>query len=873
MYSWLQEAINQKTEVVTASRRLARELRAAYDERQVSAGLDAWLTPPIRSWTEWLSRQVSAVQNPTTVPARLDAFSSALLMERCLRKQLPDGLPGVGGIVRQANQSWQRLRDWRIPISELESSARSQDERIFARAAAEYASQLRAGRWVDGAGLAELVAELIAGKEITVPATLILAGFDRLSPAASCVVSALEKCGCAVEFATSRDTSPKNDNAKFEVWQFDNPDSELRAAGAWARGQLQGNPEARIGIVSPALESSAADTARLIREGLVPGWQYGGATFAASANVSYGRKLADYPVIAVALLILRWMYQGLTSRELSLLLRSRCVGAERTDGRSRIELVMRKHPDRFWSIDEFLSVFGAVEGSQESISFLESVADLVKFTPDRGVHASPAEWAQRIDAALGVIHWPGESALDSSEFQLVNRWRELLNEFAGSEAVLPRLDLPEACQRLAMLASETLYQPESGRGLVQVLGMLEAAGMEFDNLWITGLDASQWPPVSRPAMLLSNALQRRYAMPDSTPGDTLEFAQRVLRRLMSSAESGILSWAMTRDDLELTASSLLDGFEVGGRPAVADPGWYAAALLEQNTFEISVDDAAPPVAADERIRGGAYTVQRHHIEPFGAFVHGRLGVRPPEPISTGLSPSVRGNIIHNALHNLLSGKPSRTDMCAWSAEMRQQRIGSAIDSALAEQGVHADPITRRIIGIERTRLRRLLHDFVAAESERPEFSVVDVEKKISYEAFGLHLGLRIDRIDRLANGRLLIIDYKTGLAKHFLDQSGNPTDLQLIVYADALNEDIGGLALINVDTRIINYKGAGGEGGPWKVRDESQWDATLASWRSEVHQALQEMSAGDVRINLLHPASESRPLNILSRKEEQIRAD
>lgn len=873
MYSWLQQAIDEGAHVVTASRRLARELRKVYDEQRVSAGCDAWLTPPIRSWNDWLNRQFSAVENSAVFPTRLGPLASSILMERSLRRYLPDGLPGIGGIVRQAGQSWQRIREWQVPLADLESSARSQDEIAFAKAALDYSRQLEAGRWVDNAGMSGLIAELISGNRIPVPKKLVLAGFDRLSPATNGVVAALEKAGVTVVVAASADETSASNDLKLSVRSFDNLESELRTAGAWARAQLETDPRAKIAIVSPVLENNASQVTRLIREGLVPGWQYGGVTFAAAANVSYGRKLAEYPAIAIALLLLRWVHQGVSSRELSLLLRSRCVGGELTDGRSRIELAMRRHSDRTWSVEEFRRVFRDVDESPDSLAFMDSAAELAKLGLDQREQAAPSGWAERIDAALTAAHWPGDAVLDSSEFQLVNRWRELLNEFAAIEMVMPRLGLSDACQRLSALASETLYQPESGRGLVQVLGSLEAAGLEFDRLWISGLDGSQWPPPSRPALFLSNALQRRYGMPDATPGDTLEFSRRVFKRLTSAADACELSWSMNRDDLELTASSLVDAFSTDQTAGSEDPGWYATTLTGFAEFDVLTDDAAPPVAADEHIRGGAYTIQRHFVEPFAAFVHGRLGVRIPEPIAPGLSPSVRGNIIHNALHNLLAGKPTQSEIIAWTAENLEQRIGSAIDAALSEHGLNADKVMRRIIAIERTRLRQLLYDFVEAEAARPEFAVIDVEKSIDYASFGIRLGLRIDRIDKMANGRLLLIDYKTGLPKSLLGQSGEPTDLQLIVYADALNAEIGGLALINVDSRVITYKGAGGEGGPWKATDDDEWDATLAAWQSQVHVALQEISAGDVRINLLQSVSEARPLNILSRKEEQKRAD
>jgi probable DNA repair protein len=868
MYSWLQAAIADNAEIVTASRRLARELRQAYDDQQLAAGKKAWLTPPIHSWHSWLGRQASRITDPTSIPRRLDPFSSSWLMERCLLRHMPDGQPGVSGIVRQSVQAWQRVNEWQVPLPQIQSFARSLDEQVFASATEEYKQQLESGDWVDSAGMASLVSGLIASRQVDLPGRLLFAGFDRLTPAVNSVRSALEKAGCQTEQAPTRNRAPG-----VSVLSFENMDAELRAAGAWARAILTEAPRSRIAIVSPVLESNAGQITRLVREGLVPGWQYGDASYAAAANVSYGRKLSDYPVIAIALLLLRWTHQGLGSRDLSILLRSSCIGEQRVYSRSRLELALRGHPDRAWSIEEFLRVFRGRQDCEESTAFFERLAGFGEIAEARNEALSPAEWARRIDAALQAVHWPGDATLGSSEFQLINRWRELLNEFAYIEMVVRRMDLAQACQRLGALAADTLFQPESGQGLVRVLGTLEAAGMEFDHVWVCGLDAAQWPPASRHALFVPKAIQRKYEMPDATPGDTLRFARRVLERLTASANHCVLSWASSADDAVRTASSLLEPYQNENDATAEDPGWYAAGLAGQVNLELCADDEAPPVGAEEQVRGGAYTVQRQYAEPFGAFVHGRLGVRSLDPILTGLSPSVRGNIIHNALHNLLAGKPDQETIRQWPENDLEQRIGSAIDSALAEHTLHADAVIRHVIGIERNRLRDLLQAFIAAELERGPFAIVDVEKKIDYSASGIRLGLRIDRIDKLADNGLLIIDYKTGLPKNFLNRDDDPSDLQLVVYAEALSADIAGLALINVDSRAINYKGAGREGGPWKARDEDAWVATLDSWRMLVREAMQGIADGDVRIDLLHSASEGRPLNILSRKEEQKRVD
>jgi len=866
-YQWLHGATAEHAVVVTASRRLARELHAAYDDQQVATGKQSWHTPAIFYWGDWLARQIDSVVEPDQLPLRIDSFSASIIWERCLRTHMPDELLGFSGVVRQARQAWQLVNDWSVSVAELVACARSQDERLFARAASDYQAQLRAGSWLDSAGTAALLTDLITQKSVSVPRIITLAGFDNPVPAVAGVIAALRAAGCRVDSAP-----PPDVNSTVSVASFDNQDAQMRAAGAWARGLLEYNPAARIAIVSPTLESGAGKTERLILEGLAPGWQAAPAAHRESLNVSYGRKLAEIPAIAIALLILQWIWHGLSSREISLILRSKSIGTGAVSGRSRLELVLRKLPDRSWSAASFRQTLQEREQSEDSRQFLLGVGKIAEFENDIDVVASPADWARQIDQLLEELHWPGDVSLDSDEFQLVNRWRSLLNELAATVVVVPQMRLGEAIQRLTSLAAETIYQPQAKGGLVQVLGTLEATGMQFDAIWISDLDATQWPFVKRPSVLLSRDLQIKHGMPDATPTDTLEFSSGVLQRLRGSADECVLSWAKMKGDAERTASPLLDDLAAEEYDGPQDPGWYAVKQVGQGATELCSGDDAPPITQDEKIRGGAYTVQRQSVEPFAAFVYGRLGVQQLDAIETGLSASLRGNIIHNALHTLFVDRPTRTAISQWQEEDLAQRIGSAVDTALAAHVKNADPVMRCILSLERNRLRALLENFVAEECQRAEFAIVAVEQAIDYNEYGVHLGLRFDRLDRLADGSFLIIDYKTGAPKNFLDKAGEPVDLQLVVYADALHKSVGGLSLINVDSRSISYKGAGG-GIEWDSRGGQDWPLRLADWRASVHTAVQEMAAGDVRLNRLLSAPEGRPLNILSRLEEQKRAD
>ena len=69
---------------------------------------------------------------------------------------------------------------------------------------------------------------------------------------------------------------------------------------------------------------------------------------------------------------------------------------------------------------------------------------------------------------------------------------------------------------------------------------------------------------------------------------------------------------------------------------------------------------------------------------------------------------------------------------------------------------------RRYLELEEQRLVRLVTEWLDYESARIEFEVTETEAKRSVELAGLTFDLRLDRLDRLNDDSLLVIDYKSG---------------------------------------------------------------------------------------------------------------
>ena len=857
MYDWLREALADSSSVVTANRRLARILGKEHGTQQIAAGLSAWRSPDINAWQDWLISLIATAHDQKSLPTRITPQQSQLLWERCLRKELAESVSGLAGLVRMSRDTWQRLADWQISITDVAKSAQSPDQRMFAVVAGRYLGILEREHWVDDAGLAGLALDLVARRRVDLRGKYTFAGFDRRRPILDAIRNSLRDAGCTVCIP------PAGKNAEtISMQRFENTQAELRAAGAWARAIRAENPGARIAIISDSLDQDAEQVSRLVREGFTPGWQYGHRSLFDAVNVSYGRKVSEYPAIAIALLIMRWLVRDLSATEVSLLLRSALIATSDLAGRSRLELQLRKLPDRSWSPSMITAALRGRNDNTDGSDWLAAVEKLALRRKDMPLQVSPADWAVYIDATLKSLGWPGAAALDSTEFQLINRWRELLNEFARLDLVSPRMNLGSALSRLESLAGDTVFQPESTNAAVQLMGPLEASGAQFDAVWITGLSAANWPPAGAAAVLISRRLQQQHGMPDAIPKDTLQYAESVLNHLVTSAERVVCSYTNMVDDAEQTRSELLTPYATTLDTTTADPGWHATRLSASGKTT-AVADKVPAVEVGELIRGGAATVQRQLNDPFSAFVFGRMGTRLITPQAVGIPAALRGSIIHDALYRLFVDLPTSNTIREWQGGEVSSRINAAVDSAFSRHERNTDAVLRNLLALERRRVARLLQQIIEIDGERGDFEIASVEAQMEFVAGNVRLPLRFDRIDRFNDGQISILDYKSGAKKKLMRSGEQANEIQLFVYACAAEVPVAALALVCIDSREITFDGAGRG-----YSDEAEWPELLQRIKHEIAMACEDLADGDVRLNIEQGTQAARSLNLLSRYTE-----
>jgi probable DNA repair protein len=382
----------------------------------------------------------------------------------------------------------------------------------------------------------------------------------------------------------------------------------------------------------------------------------------------------------------------------------------------------------------------------------------------------------------------------------------MLDRFAALGALVGPVDGEACVARLRRLAGDTIFQPESESAPIQVLGLQESAGLQFDALWIGGLSHQAWPRPLRPNPLLPVALQRRHGIPRTSANEELEFARLKTRQLAGAADQVIFSWPSQDADETLRASPLiaaLPAIEVAAPP----PSVWAGLQLEGAQLEAVTDYRLPAWPADQRVRGGTGVLRAQSACPFQAQALYRLDARPLETPLPGVSHLQRGQIAHLALQWLWADWRSLDGMLALDAQQRAEQIRAAVTRAAHQSLRRQSRMDARLSRLEGERLSERITELLVCDAGRAPFEVESVEEDAEWTLAGLRLRIRADRVDRLADGGLLYVDYKTGAAAVGDWLERRPRQPQLPLYALAAGSRVAGIAYGMLAAGQVGYTG------------------------------------------------------------------
>ncbi len=843
---------------MTPNRRLASHLKHEYDARQVQAGKRAWPTADILPFSAFVERAYGDALysgHAAGLPLLLAPAQEQALWESIIRDSDAEGtllaIPEAAALAREA---WRLAHAWGL-LPRLGKFPLNEDGKAFQQWARHYESITRRERHTDGARLADVVASLLAKAEIRKPQSLIHYGFDRVMPQQAVFFKALSATGCAV---ASAGPEPRGGDRR-RVGCADSAD-EIRRAAAWARARLEADGGARIGIVAPALVRQRKAIQRIFSAVMEPDYALPGSRHATFPfNISLGEALTAFPLVSAAFLVLELAGREIDFERVSRLIRSPFLAGAEAElaRRARLDARLRKRAEPVVTLDRLLTLI-AHEDTGCAI-LVERLAALAEFRKARLFGGQPpSAWAKGISDTLAAVGFPGERGLDSVEYQTLGKWHELVADFAALDRVLPRAGYGDAVSRLRRMAADTLFQPETPAVPIQILGELEATGMEFDHLWVMGLADETWPPGPRPNPFLPVELQRDAGLPHGSAAGSLELARRLTGEWLSCAGEVVLSYPLHEDDRELKPSPLISAVN---EEALLLPEYasYRSAVHDLRKLESGADGRAPPLAAGAAVDGGTEVIKDHAACPFRAFALHRLDARGLEQPHAGLNAMERGMLVHRVLAQVWVHLKTKSALDGTGEAELGALLGRTAEEAVARiRRERPTVLSGRFAEIEKRRLVRLARAWLELEKQRGGFTVLATEDRRHLEIGGLALTARLDRVDETDDGRRIVIDYKTGNASPGAMLGDRPDEPQLPLYLVGAEPDAAAVAFAEVRAGEMRFAALARDDdllpdtkafSASRYRDRhGSWQEVVAAWRADLARIAAGFAEGDAKV-------------------------
>lgn len=325
----------------------------------------------------------------------------------------------------------------------------------------------------------------------------------------------------------------------------------------------------------------------------------------------------------------------------------------------------------------------------------------------------------------------------------------LLDELEREAAHGPALADPQSLAPLlrTLMDEVAVRPPQGGHPRLAILGLIEARLHSADLMILGGLNEGVWPGLPAPDPWLAPRIRAELGLPG------LE------RRIGVSAHDlaiglGARHVLLTRARRDASAPTIASRFWLrlealsGGLERADDlAAWMAAIDAPDAHRPAARPEPAPPASA--RPKAISVTeVDRLKADPYAFYARRMLRLMPLDPVDADPSAAWRGTAVHDVLQKWFEEEDCRPD-----------RLRARAEAMLADTRTH--PLIR---ALWQPRLIEAI-DWIASqltENAAKNRRVLAVEQDGKIEIAGVTLRGKFDRVDRLGDGSLAIVDYKTG---------------------------------------------------------------------------------------------------------------
>jgi probable DNA repair protein len=612
----------------------------------------------------------------------------------------------------------------------------------------------------------------------------------------------------------------------IQALSFIDQETELESIAKWAKEVSLKNPNSQIGVVIPNLSQlqhlvkSTFDQefdASLLETHHKP------------YNISLGMSLCQYPLIQHLLSIVKISSQIIKGNiELEMLMK--------TVTSPYIKGALNESNSRALLVNRILGLGCEEATTQKVLKLMKDCPVLIQIVNalrslkiDKKIALEDS--IDSINLLLLTWGFTSDRSLSSSEYQLFEKYQNeslILNRLSN---FYKKVSLFDAIKILNTHLNSVIFQPKSGTANIHILGALEAEGLYFDHAWVSSMTSNFIPGKIKMPLFIPQKTSIEYKLPNSNFLLVTEDAKVTLKALNNLSPETTYSYAKLMQNREELPSPYIDFKD-----------YLEVSFIKNSSRElIYIDDYKAPKIQELTIKKGVKTLQNQMSCAFRGFA-GRLDIDDFEAPHIGLSRLQQGNLIHKILETFFNEIKSSASLL----KLTELELDNLIEK-------HTESATQNLPKSnfklnEKIRLVKIIRQHIDLEKKRSDFEVIKTESTSEVNINGLKFSTRIDRMDRLANGDSLIIDYKTGKDVKVSQMTGDPIDqAQLPIYA--VTNSVDGVAFATINSNDCQFKAITKNKSELPLTKQAinrmpEWDKQITEWTSILNSASKQFQNG-----------------------------
>ena len=843
MQSPILAALNAGKTILTPNATGAELVRQRHTMQMIAAERHAWQSAQVLPWRTWLIDFYERTQ--FDAPTLLSQEQALLLWEQVVGEEPDIAIQQVSQFTRLAAEAWASKHLWQLDFASFDTRSATYEVRLFEKWQIKFARRCTELGLVDAYQAASNLLALMQNDHAAAPTQAqdqLLVGYTSVPP----LLAKLAPYCWDILHMGETDPNATEAIAAHPLQSFDNASSELEAAIEWAVQQQTASPDQVVAIAlsNPNLMQDA------VNEGLRR-YQFGHddkntQQLLTDINRVARETLSDTKLAQSALRLLGLGPQ-ISGADATALLLDPYLGNWQTE-RGQRALLDREIRSEVREISFSTSYFVSLLG-RESVALGELHEQFTALLTAREAlpyQQNLIDWQTQFEQELAGFNWPAGDSLSAEERAARDAWQSALDALVSLSPFTGLCSRRHALHRLNALVQQRVFNPPTAPRGIRIINFEQAALFSADVVAWCGLGQHQWPVPVAINPLLPFAMQRGAGMPGLNPQMDASLALTEFSNSVAATPINRFSFTALVEDVENTPVSLFSALD-------ATQQHDSLLNLAQSTlqFDVLEDAHGLALATETVLRNAVRFFADQAACPFRAYAEHRLASETIEEPALGLDARRRGELVHLAVASLWDQLQTSEKLQAMSDAELTHLIDNVVSQTVSDYRRESRQLPQYWV-LESEHLKRLLNEWLMTERDRLGFEVVETEKKLAAEVANFRFNVRIDRIDRLADGTLAIIDFKTGDDKRKSWDVPRVEQPQLPIYATNLAAgEVSAIAYAKLrsgECELVDLP----RGALAKGKQDEAWQDKVTAWRHDLFSAAEQMEQGFAQVDPKH---------------------